>query len=366
MRVAILGGGHGGYAAAVDLTIRGFEVCLFTFSTERTRTLWRQDNCIAYDGVWGKGSCRISKITDSMEEAVVWADMVMLNVPGTGHEFYLDRLKHCLSPRKILFMNPGHSGGALRAAKILGRGRIAEANTLSYIARKTSETEVYVSSSDKPVTVGVLPARETEAVLYEIQKIYPAVRAGCNVLESSLCNINAIFHPPGMVLNVGWIEHTGGDFRFYYDGITPSVAKAVGMIDKERLSVAGAYGLSLDDFCTVLYRAGSTTKEAAQAKDPYRACQESRANMFIKAPASLDHRYMHEDISSGLLPISELGHLAGVPTPLIDAHICIAETIMGRNYHEEGVNLRKMGFEGMTVEEALTYIENGDGTLYME
>ena len=234
-----------------------------------------------------------------MEEAVVWADMVMLNVPGTGHEFYLDRLKHCLSPRKILFMNPGHSGGALRAAKILGRGRIAEANTLSYIARKTSETEVYVSSSDKPVTVGVLPARETEAVLYEIQKIYPAVRAGCSVLESSLCNINAIFHPPGMVLNVGWIEHTGGDFRFYYDGITPSVAKAVGMIDKERLSVAGAYGLSLDDFCTVLYRADSTTKEAAQAKDPYRACQESRANMFIKAPESLDHRYMHEDISSG-------------------------------------------------------------------
>lgn len=93
MRVAILGGGHGGYAAAVDLTIRGFEVCLFTFSTERIRTLWKQDNCIAYDGVWGKGSCRISKITDSMEEAVVWADMVMLNVPGTGHEFYLDRLK---------------------------------------------------------------------------------------------------------------------------------------------------------------------------------------------------------------------------------------------------------------------------------
>ena len=75
---------------------------------------------------------------------------------------------------------------------------------------------------------------------------------------------------------------------------------------------------------------------------------------------------MHEDISSGLLPISELGRLARVPTPLIDAHICIAETIMGRNYHEEGVNLRKMGFEGMTVEEALTYIENGDGTLYME
>ena len=34
-RIAILGGGHGGYAAAVDLTLRGWEVSMFTFSAER-------------------------------------------------------------------------------------------------------------------------------------------------------------------------------------------------------------------------------------------------------------------------------------------------------------------------------------------
>ena len=46
--------------------------------------------------------------------------------------------------------------------------------------------------------------------------------------------------------------------------------------------------------------------------NPYMACQQSYANQFIQAPPSLDHRYMHEDIGSGLLPIAELGHLAGV------------------------------------------------------
>ena len=39
MKIAVLGGGHGGYAAAADLTLRGYEVCLFTFSAARVETL---------------------------------------------------------------------------------------------------------------------------------------------------------------------------------------------------------------------------------------------------------------------------------------------------------------------------------------
>ena len=82
-------------------------------------------------------------------------------------------MKPYLRGDTVLYMNPGHTGGALRAAHILGRGRIAEANTLSYIARKTSEASAHASSSDKPVTVGVFPAKDTEAVLEVIRKAYP-------------------------------------------------------------------------------------------------------------------------------------------------------------------------------------------------
>ena len=130
-------------------------------------------------------------------------------------------------------------------------------------------------------------------------------------------------------------------------------------VDEERLAVAKAYGLELDNFCTVLYNAGSTTKEAAEANDPYKACQESEANKFIKAPPSLDHRYMHEDIGSGLLPIAELGRLAGVPTPVTDAHVTLSEAMMGRDFHAEGVNLEKMGLDGKTIEQVLDYVTRG-------
>lgn len=361
MKIAVLGGGHGGYAAAADLTIRGFDVSLFTFSQDRVCAFRKLDNQLTYEGVWGKGHCRIGCVTSDIGEAVKSAELVVMNVPGTGHETYLKALKPYLNDDTVLYMNPGHSGGALRAAGILKRGRIAESNTLSYIARKTSETGVRVSSSDKPVTVGVFPADHTEDVLSVIRRAYPHVVAARNVLESSLSNINAMFHPPGMLLNAGWIEHTSGNFRFYYDGITPSVGKVIRKLDGERLSVSRAFGLELEDFCTVLYHAGSTTREAAESGDPYRACQESRANQFICAPACLDHRYMHEDIGSGLVPISELGRLAGIKTPMTDASIYMAETLMEKNYRKEGVNLTKMGIEAMSVQEAVNYVKRGMG-----
>mgnify|MGYP002282099318 CR=1 FL=1 len=55
----------------------------------------------------------------------------------------------------------------------------------------------------------------------------------------------------------------------------------------------------------------------------------------------------------------ELGRLAGVPTPITDAHVTLSEAMMGRNYHAEGVNLEKMGLEGKTIEQVLDYVTRG-------
>ena len=102
MKIAVLGGGHGGYAAAADLTLRGYEVCLFTFSAARVETLHNNDNVISYTGVWGEGSCRVAHVSNSMEEAVSGADLVVMNVPGTGHERYLNAMKPYLRGDTVL------------------------------------------------------------------------------------------------------------------------------------------------------------------------------------------------------------------------------------------------------------------------
>ena len=42
---------------------------------------------------------------------------------------------------------------------------------------------------------------------------------------------------------VGFPGETGGDFRHYYDGITPSVGRLIDAVDRERLAVAAALGV---------------------------------------------------------------------------------------------------------------------------
>ena len=83
-------------------------------------------------------------------------------------------------------------------------------------------------------------------------------------------------------------------------------------------AVATALGVPAVPFLDIFYEAGLTTAAAHEARDIARACEESEPNRTIKAPPSLDHRYIHEDIGYGLVPMAELGRLAGVATPTID------------------------------------------------
>ncbi len=61
-----------------------------------------------------------------------------------------------------------------------------------------------------------------------------------SVLETALSNLNAVFHPTGMIMNAGWIEHTGGNFLFYREGITEAVGRVTAAVDAERMAIARA------------------------------------------------------------------------------------------------------------------------------
>ena len=77
-----------------------------------------------------------------------------------------------------------------------------------------------------------------------------------------------------------------------------------------------------------------------------RACDESTPNRAIKAPSSLDHRYIHEDVGYGLVPMAELGRLAGVATPTIDALVRLASLALGIDYWRDGLTLERLGLAG--------------------
>jgi len=162
--------------------------------------------------------------------------------------------------------------------------------------------------------------------------------------------------------NAGWIEKTGGDFYYYREGITQGIAAWIEEVDRERLEIVKRLGLKPVRFVDIFYQAGLTSEEARASGSIYRAIRESEPNRTIKSPATLDHRYIKEDVGYGLVPMAEIGRLMGLETPVIDALITLASVVSGADYRKDGLTLEKMGLASVTPEHLPGVLQNGFST----
>jgi opine dehydrogenase len=362
--VAVLGAGNGGCAAAADLGGRGYEVRLYNRSWERLEPLLQRGGLERY-GDAGEGFVQLAAITDDLEQAVRGADLVMLTVPVSAHPFYARRLGTILPPGAVLFLNPGHMGGGLFMAheihRLTGRAdiRTCEVSTLAYACRMRGPASVNVMRVMRSLPFAAFPGRAQEELFELLSPLYPSLVRASHVLETGFLDINAVEHPPQIICNAGWVEHTRGAYLFYYEGTTPSVGRVIDTLDRERIAVAEAAGIPTKPFVQVFQEMGYTTEAAARLGTAHAALQDSAPNRWIRGPKSLDHRYLHEDVGWGLVPWSELGRSLGVPTPVMDALITLGSTLNGRDYRAEGLTLERLGLAGRRPEELAGYLREG-------
>jgi opine dehydrogenase len=348
--IAILGAGNGGCAAAADLTRRGFDVRLYSRS-EKTIAPLKARGGVEYEGVLGEGFAPVPVITTDAAAAMAGADLVILMVPTHAHEAMATIAAPHLKPDQLLLASPGHTvlliPGVLRRHGIK-RARHCETGTLPYICRMSGPARVRITKASEHVVFGVFPAVETAAVAERMKPVFPAIQSAASILETVFAYTNAIHHPPATICNVGRIEATGGDYYHYYDGISPSVGQLIDALDRERLAVAAALGAKVLPFVEQFYRNGYTTQAAHESGLAYEAFHQSEPDRWIKAPSSLDHRFLNEDVPYGLVPLAELGRLAAVPTPTMDHLIHLACMASGKDYRASGLTLARMGLAGVS------------------
>lgn len=362
-RVAVLGAGNGGCAAAADLTDRGYEVRLYTRSSERLDPI-RARGGIEMVGI-RSAFAAVALVTDDLRTAITGTDLVMLAVPVSAHPYYAAALADLLAPEQVVFLNPGHMGGGLyfvhEVHRRTGRTdiRTCEVTTLSYVCRMKDPTTANVMQIVSNLAFAAFPGKHHEALFEVLRPLYPDIVQARHVLETGFLDINAVEHPPQIVSNAGWVEDTQGEYLFYYEGTTPAVGRVIDAADRERMAIAAAAGIPTKPFVQTFFETGYTTEAAMRSGSAYAALQESAPNRWIKGPKSLDHRYIHEDIGFALVPWTEMGRELGVSTPTMDALVALGSTMNAIDYRTEGLTLEKLGLAGRDLRDLDGFLERG-------
>lgn len=355
-KIAILGGGNGGHAAAVDLTLRGYEVHLYEdvrFASKMQKVF--DAKTIQYKGALGEGSVNIHNVTTDLKEAVHGASFVLVAVPAFAHKIYAKNLASIVEPGQIVFVLPGTFGSLNFWKEFKNAGVedvvIAETNTLPYAARLVGEGEIMIMSRFS-LKVGVMPASKTEETLCKLGQLYDNLQAVESVIACGLSSLNPIIHVPGCILNAGRIEYCGEPFHYYTEGFSDCVVRATETVDRERCAILEKFGYKND---IVAHGIGGNIKtdslKEAVAGDPSFA--------KIAVPPTFKYRYYTEDIPYGLAIWSKLAHQIGVSTPIMDAMVTLGGNIMESDCWENGRSLEDLGIAGMDLETLKAYVING-------
>jgi opine dehydrogenase len=353
MKLAVIGAGNGGAAAAVELTIAGHEVALYGRSPDTIAPFAR--NGIRYMGVFGEGVVRPALLSSRLAEVIDGAEAAIVCLPTFAHV----EVAHALhsagwDAARPVILNPGHTGGAFefetayRAAAVEAPP-IAEFATLAHVARKPVPDAVNITGRAKSLRAAAMPG--AGSALRLACTLFPGAYDSGDVIACDLSNINMIVHPPGAILGAAWVEATGGDFTFYVQGMTPGVIEIMRALDRERIAVAKVFSHDLPNIIDEMKAVGTVPADADSSD--YAAIAAGEANRRIKAPDSLSHRYYIEDFNHGLVPFLAYAEIAEVEAPVASALTRLGLTATAGRGAMARRTAATMGFEGWTLQQLL-------------
>jgi len=355
---AIIGGGNGGQSVAGHLGIMGFRVRLFDIVPSTIDAINMQGGIHVEGEIEGFGQLELA--STNLDKVVNGADIVMVITPAIAHAKIAKSLAPLLQDKQVVVLHPGATFGALEFKKTLenencrAKVTIAETSTLIYACRSKEPGHANILGIKNRLLVAAIPGNHSESVCQLLHQAYPQVEPVKNVLITSLDNTNPIVHPGPILFNVGIIEKQH-DWRFYLDGITPTIGLFLEKMDAERIAVGKALGLNLwtckEQFVVEYDVVEDTLCETVR---------NNRAYMDIMGPDQLETRYLLEDIPMGLVPLAALGKSLGVPTPHMDTIIKLGELLLGKDLTTNGRTLQCIGLLGMNSSEICDYVDTGE------
>ncbi len=365
--VAIIGAGIGGVYLVAELGLAGHRLRLHDLDDTRLAEI-RARGGVDVEGEPGEpgGFAAVERATTELAVAVDGADVIIVATGGNAQETVARAIAPLLRDGQIILLVQGNTGGslvvrrALDAAGCRASVDVAEMDNYPFSNWRLSATRVRPIVKKRWLQIATFPGQRITAVFPALAPLFPHAVAAPSVVCTGFTNANAMLHVANCVANAGKIDR-GESYRFYAEGVTLSVARLYGAINAERVAVAAALGASVptlaDWFDRVYGVRGADLVESCQlltinSDGPYQA---------TGTPKSFDHKYITEDVPVGLIPMSALGAVAGVPTPAIDALIALVRAMTGKDFVSEGRTLERMGLAGMNASKIRQVMAAGVG-----
>lgn len=353
----MLGAGSGGTAIAGYLASVGHRVRLWNRSAARVAPLQESKTIVLRGALNLEG--QVELVTTNLAEAATDAEVIFVVTTADAHRSLAQQLAPLLCDGQIVLLNPGRTGGALEVAETLKECGtksyvyIAEAQSLVYACRSEHPSLVRIFGVKKQVPVAVFPGNDTGYVVEKVRTCFDCFQPASSVLETSFENIGAVFHPAVVLFNAAAIER--GNLFYFYRDMGDRIASFLVSVDQERIMLGRRYGIEL----TTVTEWIKKSYPESSGEDLCSRMRSNPAYYEIASPKQLLSRYLTEDVPTGLVPFAAFGELAGLEMPLTRAMIRILSTLLDRDFMREGRTLRRLGLEGMNVEQVRFFVLEG-------
>ena len=339
MKVTVIGAGNSGMAMAAHLSSEGDKIVLWNRSSATISKLL-ENHRICCEGVIN-GSIQIHMVTNDIGIALLDPDVILITTPANSHKELAKLIANNLHKSTTIVLNPGRTFGALEFKNIFEKHNdnfkqtFAETQTIIYTCRKTAEDAVNIIAFKNDVLISSFNERSNASVIESLpeclKKYFTPAKS---FIETSIGNVGMVLHCAPLLLNAGWTESGSNIYKYYYDGITPTIGSLIEKIDLERVAVSEALGHKVESTREWLIRTYNTFGD-----NLYECIQNNEAYRTIDAPLSLKHRYIFEDVPCGLVPLEAIGHRLGLKMEYTALIIDLACKLMEVDFRKTGRNL---------------------------
>lgn len=354
--IGIVGAGNAAHSLACYLASHGFSPHMLVRSPEKVQGLMQRLTIKSVGKL--EGNFSVVQVVTEAKKVLDQCNTIFIATTTDAYQQLGERLAPYLTPQHTVILFSSKFAGVVEFKNAISptctrrntMPSLIETDTI-FASRVQDDESVWIRGIKNWTLYSSWNCSQTAKTGSTMRRFFPGLSAAENIVQRGLTDFGALAHPITMIANMNNVDRNTG-FLFYYEGFTENTIVLMERLEDEFQKIAKAYRTSLIPMKDLLnrYYGCDTSGGLLEA-------MRSVPNYSVsKAPGTLQHRFIEEDVASSLVPVQQLAVKAGLRTPMIDSIVNMATILLNRDFASDGRTLGKLGWDHLNHDEILRTI----------